>query len=58
MFIDLELQFFFNFRAALLPVRLDIDDIPVFLIFDMVVQCGLLESYGAEMALIVLVDNC
>ena len=35
----LELQFFLNFCAAHLPVRLDIDDeIPVFLISDMVVQ--------------------
>ena len=35
----LELQKFFNFCAAHLPVRLDIDDkIPVFIIFDMVVK--------------------
>ena len=35
----LELQKFFNFSAAHSPVRLDIaDEIPVFLIFDMVVN--------------------
>ena len=42
----LVLQKFLNFCAAHLPVRLDIDEIPVFLIFDMVVKMDMFTPYG------------
>ena len=44
--MSIELQKFFSFCAAHLPVRLDIDEIPVFIIFDMVVQNKKLDQWS------------